>query len=234
MAVGAPLAIQLLEGNYEGDAMPGDGVGGRFFAGWRAEQLDDVVTGAGFTIEPGSITVDDDEIRLRAVRARTLGDTVGAGMRMLVCGINPAIFSADAGVGYARPGNRFWPAALAAGVVGKDRDPLDALVGHGVGMTDFAKRATRTAAEVTTAEFRQGHARVERLVEWLRPGAVCFVGLAGWRAAVDSKAVPGLQPGGIGGRPAYVMPSTSGLNARTSLDELTGHLRAAWEAAGRS
>jgi hypothetical protein len=31
----------------------------------------------------------------------------------------------------------------------------------------------------------------------------------------------------IGGRPAYVMPSTSGLNARCSLDALADHLRAA-------
>ncbi len=232
MAVGAPLTIQLLEGSYEGDTLPDDAVGGRFFAGWRADQLDDVVTGAGFTVEPGSMTVDGDEIRLRAERGRTLADTVAAGMRLLVCGINPAIFSADAGVGYARPGNRFWPAALAAGVVGKDRDPLDALIHHGVGMTDFVKRATRTAAEVTTTEFRHGHGRVERLVEWLRPRAVCFVGLAGWRAGVDPKAIAGLQPDGIGGRPAYVMPSTSGLNARTSLEELTEHLRVAWELAG--
>jgi double-stranded uracil-DNA glycosylase len=234
MAVGAPLAIQLLEGSYEGDALPGDEVGGRFFAGWRADQLEEVVTGAGFAVESGSITVDGDEIRLRARRARTLADTVGDGMRLLVCGINPALYSADAGVDYARPGNRFWPAALAAGVVAKDRDPYDALVGHGIGMTDFVKRATRTAAEVTASEFRSGRGRVERLVEWLRPRAVCFVGLAGWRAAVDPKAVPGLQPARIGGRPAYVMPSTSGLNARTSLDELTGHLRGAWELAGIS
>ena len=44
---------------------------------------------------------------------------------------------------------------------------------------------------------------------------------------VDPKAVAGLQPVAIGGRPAYVMPSTSGLNARTSLAELADHLRAA-------
>ncbi len=94
-------------------------------------------------------------------------------------------------------------------------------------MTDFAKRPTRTAAEVTVEEYRAGFARVERLVEWLKPGAVCFVGLSGWRSVVDPKAVAGLQPEGIGGRPAYVMPSTSGLNARTPLAELTDHLRAA-------
>jgi TDG/mug DNA glycosylase family protein len=153
-------------------------------------------------------------------------------MRLLVCGVNPAIYSADAGVGYARPGNRFWAAALAGGLVGRDRDPRHALIEHGVGMTDFVKRATRTAAEVTTEEYRLGFARVERLTRWLRPGAVCFVGLSGWRAAVNRRAVAGLQPEGIGGRPAYVMPSTSGLNARTPLAELTEHLVGAAALAG--
>ena len=119
-------------------------------------------------------------------------------MRLLMCGVNPSLYSADAGVGYARPGNRFWTAALAAGIVDRDRDPIDALLGHGVGMTDFVKRPTRTAAEVTVDEYRAGYARVERLVEWLQPGAVCFVGLSGWRTVVDPKAMAGLQVGRIG------------------------------------
>jgi double-stranded uracil-DNA glycosylase len=227
LAVGAPFELQVLEGEYEGDDLPGDDVGGRFFAGWPPSRLVDQVTGAGFDVDEGSLSVSGDEVRLRAVRARTLADTVADGMRLLVCGVNPSLFSADAGVGYGRPGNRFWTAALAASIAGKDRDPVDALIGHGMGMTDFVKRATRTAAEVTADEYRLGFARVERLVEWLQPGAVCFVGLSGWRTVVDPKAVAGLQAGRIGGRPAYLMPSTSGLNARTSLTELTGHLVAA-------
>jgi hypothetical protein len=56
---------------------------------------------------------------------------------------------------------------------------------------------------------------------------VCFVGLAGWRAAVDRRAQAGVQPSGLAGAPVYVMPSTSGLNARCPLAELTDHLRAA-------
>jgi TDG/mug DNA glycosylase family protein len=94
-------------------------------------------------------------------------------------------------------------------------------------MTDLVKRATPRAHELTRDEYRAGLGRVERLVRRLQPGAVCFVGLAGWRAAVDRKAVAGVQPEGIGGRPAYVMPSTSGLNARVPLTELADHLRAA-------
>jgi TDG/mug DNA glycosylase family protein len=231
LAVGTPFEIQLLEGEYEGDDLPGDEVGGRYFAGWTADRLVDVVTGAGFKIEDDSLAVSGDELRLRATRSRTLADTVGDGMRLLVCGVNPSIFSADAGIGYARPGNRFWPAALAAGVVRQDRDPVDALA-RGVGMTDFVKRPTRTADEVTADEYRRGYGRVERLVEWLQPGAVCFVGLSGWRTVVNPRAVAGVQPEKIGGRPAYVLPSTSGLNARTPLAELADHLLQAWQLAG--
>jgi TDG/mug DNA glycosylase family protein len=147
-------------------------------------------------------------------------------MRLLVCGLNPSLRAADAGVGFVTPGNRFWPAALAAGLVTVDRDPW-AAARAGIGMTDLVKRATPRAAELTRAEYREGLARVERLVRWLQPGAVCFVGLAGWRAAVDRNALTGPQREALGGRPTYVMPSTSGLNARVPLAELTAHLEAA-------
>jgi len=232
LRVGGPFEAQVLAGSYEGDDLPGDQLRGRYFAGWEPERLVDVVTGAGFDVEEGSLTVSGDEVRLRAWRARTLADTVGPGMRLLVCGVNPSWYSADAGVGYARPGNRFWPAARAAGIVTADRDPMRALVDHGLGMTDFVKRPSRTAAEVRSEEYRAGFTRVERLVQWLRPGAVCFTGLSGWRDVVDAGAAAGPQPRGIGGRPAYVMPSTSGLNARTSLAELADHLRQAYALGG--
>lgn len=189
------------------------------------DRLAAVVGGAGFTA--ASVVPDGAAAIVTAGRARTLPDTVGTGMRLLVCGLNPSLFAADRGAGYARPGNRFWPAALAAGLVRRDRDAFDALAACRIGMTDLVKRATTGAAELSAAEYRSGAARVERLVRWLRPDAVCVVGLAGWRAAVDPKAVPGPQPMAFGGRAAYVMPSTSGLNAHSSLDSLVEHLRAA-------
>jgi len=191
-----------------------------------AEVLPDLITGAGFALASAVRADGDGTFRARVVRQATLADSVGPGMRLLICGVNPSPFSAAAGVGYARPGNRFWPAALEAGLVESDRDPVDALA-RGIGMTDFSKRATRTAAEVTRDEYATGFDRVSRLVDWLQPGAICFVGLSGWRSVQDPKAVAGPQPHGVAGRPVYVMPSTSGLNARTSLTELTAHLAAA-------
>ena len=224
LVVGAPLDIQVLHGGYEGTALPDDDVGGRFFAAWETGHLEDVLVGAGFTVT--SIEVEDEVVRARAVRARTLADIVGPGLTLLMVGLNPSIYSADRGVGYARPGNRFWPALLKAGIVTRDRDPIDAWR-QGVGMTDIVKRATVGAKEIAAEEYRTGMARIERLVSWLAPAAVCMVGLSGWRLAVDRGAQAGVQDRTLGGRPVYVMPSTSGLNAHAQLPALVGHLRRA-------
>ncbi len=158
---------------------------------------------------------------------RPLPDHVGPDMRLLVVGLNPSLHAVEAGVGYVTPGNRFWPAALAAGLVTRDRDPAHALAEHGIGMTDLVARATPRAAELTTEEYRAGLARLERLCRRWQPRAVAVVGLAGWRAAVDRKARAGVQERRLGGRPVYVLPSTSGLNAATPLSALVEHLRAA-------
>lgn len=231
MRVGARLLLRVPEGDTEGHrSREGEDFPGRYFALWSRDAIVEVIGGAGFDVERAEVHENrnsDRILEIEAVRARTLPDLVAPGLRLLVCGLNPSLYAADAGVGFARPGNRFWPAALAAGLVSRDRDPWHAFAHHGVGFTDLVKRATVAADELTRDEYRDGMARVRRLAAWLQPAAVVFVGLAGWRAAVDRRAQPGPQPTGVGGRPAYVMPSTSGLNARVPLDELTDHLRAA-------
>lgn len=234
LAVGAPVQLTMRQGEHEGE-LPHDDFPGRFFAEWRADALADVIVGAGFTIDDltGDPTDLGEWLHVRATRARTLPDYVDSGMRLLVVGLNPSEYAADAGVGFARPGNRFWPAALGAGLVSVDRDPRYALRHHGLGMSDLVKRATPSAASLSTAEYRAGLARIERLVTWLRPRAVCFVGLAGWRAAVDRRAEAGLQPGAFGGTPTYVMPNTSGANAHTSLAGFVEHLQMASRLADR-
>lgn len=225
LALGAPIDLQVLAGEYEGDTLPSDDVGGRFFCAWKPDHLRDVVTGAGFEVE--TMEVDGDVVRVGAFRMRTLPDFVGPQMKLLVVGLNPSLFAADAGVGFARPGNRFWPSALAAGLVSCDRDPRHALRAHAVGMTDLVKRATSGASEIEAHEYREGMERIERLASWLKPKAICMVGLSGWRAAVDPRARAGAQRERLGGLPVYVMPSTSGANARTTAGELEQHLRAA-------
>jgi TDG/mug DNA glycosylase family protein len=224
LAVGAVAEITLFSGDGEGP-LANDDFPGRFFALWSAADLARVFEGAGFSVE--SITADTDQLRARLVRRRSLPDFVGPDMRLLLCGLNPSNYAADTGVNFARAGNRFWPAALAAGIASVDRDPAAALALHGTGLTDLVKRATTRAAAVSTAEYVAGAHRLQWMVAWLQPRALCFVGLAGWRAVIDRHAQPGPQPQPFAGVPVYVMPSTSGLNARSSLADLTTHLRAA-------
>jgi TDG/mug DNA glycosylase family protein len=184
----------------------------------------ELLLGAGFsalrTRRVGSV------LRVDARREHTLPDLVGPGLRLLVCGLNPSLYSAERGIPFARPGNRFWPAAVRAGLVASEGDPLGAFE-CGIGFTDCVKRATARAAELHPEEYTRGIARVERLVAHYRPAVTCFVGLDGWRRAIDRRARAGPTARGLGGRPAYLMPSTSGLNAHCQLEDLAAHLRAA-------
>jgi len=232
LAPSAAIELRLFEGDAEGP-LRRDDFSGRFFARWPRELLQLVVEGAGFegrvrrlARKPGRGLAS---LIVRAERAHTLPDTVGPELRLLVCGLNPSLYAAEHGIAFGRPGNRFWPAALEAGLVSRARDPLHALKRHGLGLTDLVKRATRKSAELAPAEYRAGAKRLRRLCDWLRPRALCFVGLEGYRAAIDRHARPGWQPKpfGEGGTAVYLMPSTSGLNAHASLEDLTRHLRAA-------
>ncbi len=213
LRLGAPVTLGLFPG--------------RRFSLWPEPLLRAVVEGAGFADvqitargkgRRGSFTVE-------ATRGFALADTVGPGMRMLVVGLNPSILTAERGIGFVRPGSRFWPAMLEAGLVARDRDPVAALVDHGIGMANLALRPTRRADEVSAAEFRAGAERLELVCAWLQPAVVCVVGVTGWRTAVGlPKATLGWQERQLGGRPTYVMPNPSGLNAHTNVADLVSHL----------
>jgi TDG/mug DNA glycosylase family protein len=170
----------------------------------RQPPLHDLLVGAGFEPDgPAPATTAGRAAHGPLVacvrRARTLPDTVGAGMRLLFCGLNPSLYAADAGVGFARPGNRFWPAALAAGLVSVDRDPDHALRHHGIGMTDLVKRATVSADELTTAEYRSGLARVERLARLAPTGRHLLRGAGGVESRGRPSGAAGPASGGSGG-----------------------------------
>ncbi len=221
--------VSVFLGDAEHESYDEDPFAGRSFSLWTEELLDAVVEGAGFDVVDRVDLEDTTKgyVGLTLRRRRALADLVGPGMRLLLVGLNPSLYSADCGVGFGRPGNRAWPALLAAGLAQVDRDPLRLLDEGRIGMTDLVKRPTARADQVAKDEFRRGAARLDRLCGWLQPGAVCVLGLSGWRAAVDPKAVAGEQPVRLGGRPVYLMPNPSGLNAHETVDSLAAHLRAA-------
>jgi TDG/mug DNA glycosylase family protein len=227
--VGGSVHLGLFGDDIEHGQIDGDDFPGRSYSAWPEPLLRAVLSGAGFDVEllehrGGG---DVDRFTVWARRARTLADTVGPDMRLLLVGLNPSLVAADAGVGFHRAGNRAWPALLAAGLATVDRDPVHLLRQHRVGMTDLVKAASPRADVLTAAQFAEGIDRLDVLCAWLRPAAVCIVGLGGWRLAVDRRATTGVQERRLGGRPVYVMPNPSGVNAHVGVDDLAAHFAAA-------
>lgn len=223
VSVDGRLAVEVFTGT--GTFRSDDDLPGRRFTLWAPDDFAAVLVGAGFGIDDVD-TIDGDPGRLRvtATRLRTLPDTVAPDLRLLVCGLNPSLTAADAGVGFAGPSNRFWRALQRAGLSTVDRDARTLLIRDRIGMTDLVKRATGAAKELRPGEYRAGLDRLGRVVDRYLPAAVCLVGLTGWRVAVDPKATPGWQPDSPLAVPTYVMPSTSGRNARHTLADLADHL----------
>jgi TDG/mug DNA glycosylase family protein len=91
-------------------------------------------------------------------------------------------------------------------------------------------RPTRAAAELTDAELRAGAGRLAALVADWAPVLVCVLGLGAYRTAFAApKAGWGLQPAPLAGRPVWLLPNPSGLNAHHQLPELALRYRAAHE-----
>jgi TDG/mug DNA glycosylase family protein len=145
-----------------------------------------------------------------------LGAIGGSGLTVLFVGINPSLRSAEVGHHFARPGNRFWPTLHAAGFTPRRLAPEeDALLpSFGIGVTNIVPRPTRAASELTVAELHAGAEAVEKTVRAWVPRLVAIVGVVAYRTAFRRPGASlGFQQERLGGRPVWVLPNPSGLNA---------------------
>jgi TDG/mug DNA glycosylase family protein len=159
----------------------------------------------------------------RHTDGKPLRDVVGPDLDVLFCGINPSLLSAARGHHFARPGNRFWPALHMAGLTPRRLTPDEdgELPRFGLGVTNVVARPTRTAAELSRQELRDGAAELADLVARWRPRVLAVLGVTAWRVAFDRpKAVLGRQPERVGGAETWVAPNPSGLNAHHQLPDL--------------
>jgi double-stranded uracil-DNA glycosylase len=161
--------------------------------------------------------------RLRRVPAKPLPDVVADDLDVLFCGINPSLLSAARGHHFARPGNRFWPALHLAGLTPRRLAPEEdgELLRYGLGVTNLVDRPTRTAAELTPDELREGAVALAGLVSRHRPRVLAVLGITAWRQAFGRpRAVAGRQDERLGGAVTWVVPNPSGLNAHHQLPDL--------------
>ena len=124
---------------------------------------------------------------------------------------------------FARPGNRFWPAIHLAGFTPRLMTPDEdgELPRYGVGITNLADRPTRAAAELAPEELHDGAAALDALVARWQPRLLAVLGVTAWRTAFGRpRAGLGLQDATVGGRPVWILPNPSGLNAHHQLPDL--------------
>jgi TDG/mug DNA glycosylase family protein len=164
-------------------------------------------------------------------------DLVGPGVRLVIVGINPSILSSETGFHFAHPGNRFYPALRAAGILPADAltpaEAAPALVRRGVAITNLVARPTARADELSDDEVRAGRERIERFVAEHRPRVVAVAGITAYRVAFgDKRAKAGRQPQRIGDAELWVVSNPSGLNAHATPTSLAAEYRAVAEAAG--
>ena len=88
------------------------------------------------------------------------------------------------------------------------------LPSFGIGVTNFVSRATRGAAELSAEELQAGAEALATTVRSWEPRLVAVVGVVAYRVAFRRPAADvGLQREQVGGRPIWVLPNPSGLNA---------------------
>lgn len=166
--------------------------------------------------------------------AQSLPVLLRPGLRLVFIGYNPAIYSAEAGHYYARPGNAFWRHLSDSGLVARPVGPEDdALLADecGIGFIDLCSRPTVRADELTLREIRAGSRTLhKRLVEF-QPSIAVFSGRGiyhhygrfalGLPSSELARRKYGRQPETIGESTVpWVIPSSSGLASRWHRERL--------------
>ena len=166
---------------------------------------------------------------LESFRGRSVDDLMPAHPKLVFVGINPGLWTAATGTHFAHPGNRFYPALAAAGVIPRVPDFAAGLsdadrrmfLDAGIGISNLVHRATARADELDRAELRAGALRLAGDVARWHPKVVAIVGLTAYRQGFERpQAHAGRQDETLGDAELWVVPNPSGLNAHATVADL--------------
>jgi TDG/mug DNA glycosylase family protein len=179
---------------------------------------------------------------LESFHGRSVPDLMPEHPRLVFVGINPGLWTAATGAHFGHPGNRFYPALVAAGIIprlpvieddGMPQADRDMLLDAGIGISNLVPRATARADELSRDELREGAARLGADIEKWRPRVVAIVGLTAYRTGFGRpRAQAGRQPEPLGGAELWVVPNPSGLNAHDTIATLAAAYAGPARAAG--
>lgn len=170
---------------------------------------------------------------MTAEPALTLPHYLQPGLRVVFIGYNPAIYSAEAGHYYARPGNTFWRQLSQSRIPGRDVGPEDDCLlpaEAGIGFTDLCCRPTVRAEHLSRDEIIEGAHRLQAELLKFQPAVACFSGRGiyqhfgrhslGLSARELASRAYGQQPERIGATVPWVIPSSSGLASKWHRERL--------------
>lgn len=152
---------------------------------------------------------------IEGVRVTVLPDVLQRDLSIVFCGSAAGAASARVGAYYAGSGNLFWPTLYQAGFTPHRLAPneFDTLPDYGFGLTDLAKHASGSDAELPVGVYDPG--ALNRKILRFRPDILAFNGLGPARAYFARRRIDyGPQPETVGQTLTYVLPSTSGLARR--------------------
>jgi TDG/mug DNA glycosylase family protein len=155
-------------------------------------------------------------------------DILAPRLSVIFCGLNPALSAVRDGHNFSNRSNRFWRVLHLAGFTPEllrpeqERDILK----YGLGLTTAVARATKSASELTTEDYRSAAPALERTIRELTPANFAFLGKAAYAAITPRTGVDwGRQPDRFAGASVWVLPNTSGLNRAFTLERLVEHFR---------
>jgi len=178
---------------------------------------------------------------LESYRGASLADLMPEHPRLVFVGINPGLWTAATGTHFAHPGNRFYPALAAAGIIPRLPDFANGLteadqrmfLDRGIGISNLVHRATARADELERTELREGAVRLAADVATWAPQVVAIVGLTAYRQGFDRpRARAGRQDERIADAELWVVPNPSGLNAHATVADLASAYAEPARAAG--
>ncbi|HLI18623.1 MAG TPA: mismatch-specific DNA-glycosylase [Rhodanobacteraceae bacterium] len=142
-----------------------------------------------------------------------LPDVLSPGLQVVFCGTAPGTRSAREGAYYAHPGNRFWRALFETGMTPRKLQPREFrdVLEFGIGLTDVAKHAFGSDADLSPAAFDA--AALRRKLARYRPRIVAFTSKNAARAGLALGArdmAYGEQPVTLAHSRVFVLPSPSG------------------------
>lgn len=154
-------------------------------------------------------------------------DILAPGLRVVFCGINPGLSSAEKGFPFAHPANRFWKVIHLAGFTDRQLKPQEAqlLLDYRCGVTKLVDRPTVQANEVTKLELHTGGRKLIEKIEDYQPQALAILGKQAYEQGFSQRGTQwGKQTHTIGATQIWVLPNPSGLS-RVSLEKLVESYR---------